>query len=205
MSDKNIHQRILDVMKAVSFVQKTEGKGIAYKFVSHDDVVAKIRPTLIDNGIVVTQTVTSATLEVIKTKDKNGEGFTNLTNAHTKVDFINIDKPEEKISVESFGYGIDKQDKGPGKAMSYAFKYALLKCLCLETGDDPERDSIDCVSSNQSATYTGTAEQKKWLMAEFKKHGITDSSLMRDVSNLLMNKPLSELPALMKDAKVEQK
>jgi hypothetical protein len=32
-------------------------------------------------------------------------------------------------------------DKGPGKAVSYAFKYALLKVFCLETGDDPDNDA----------------------------------------------------------------
>ena len=44
------------------------------------------------------------------------------------------------IDVETFGFGIDDQDKGPGKAMSYAVKYALLKTLGLETGDDPDMD-----------------------------------------------------------------
>jgi hypothetical protein len=36
------------------------------------------------------------------------------------------------------GYGVDPQDKGPGKAISYGVKYALLKVLGLETGDDPD-------------------------------------------------------------------
>ena len=38
------------------------------------------------------------------------------------------------------GYGIDPADKGIGKAISYSFKYALLKTFCLETGDDPDQD-----------------------------------------------------------------
>jgi hypothetical protein len=42
--------------------------------------------------------------------------------------------------VESAGFGIDDQDKGPGKAISYAVKYAYLKALCLESGDDPDED-----------------------------------------------------------------
>jgi hypothetical protein len=54
--------------------------------------------------------------------------------------FVNIDEPMDLIDVETFGFGIDDQDKGPGKAMSYAVKYALLKTLGLETGDDPDMD-----------------------------------------------------------------
>jgi ERF superfamily len=58
------------------------------------------------------------------------------------VRFVNIDDPADFFDVPTFGYGIDPQDKGPGKAMSYAVKYALLKALGLETGDDPDMDSI---------------------------------------------------------------
>jgi hypothetical protein len=58
------------------------------------------------------------------------------------VRFVNVDEPSEWIDVESFGYGLDDQDKGPGKAMSYAVKYALLKTLGLETGDDPDEDQV---------------------------------------------------------------
>ena len=57
--------------------------------------------------------------------------------------FVNIDEPADYTDVPSFGFGIDSQDKGPGKAMSYAVKYALLKTLGLETGDDVERDNIE--------------------------------------------------------------
>jgi hypothetical protein len=44
------------------------------------------------------------------------------------------------MDVQTAGYGIDPQDKGPGKAISYSVKYALLKALGLESGDDPDND-----------------------------------------------------------------
>lgn len=131
MSDKNIYQRLAEVMKTVGYVQKEEKKvNGQYTFVSHDAVTAKLRPALIDNGIMPIVTV--------KASAQDG----NRTEVTILVKFVNIDKPEEVVEVESFGYGIDPQDKGPGKAVSYAFKYALLKTFCLETGDDPERDNI---------------------------------------------------------------
>ena len=74
-----------------------------------------------------------------------------------QVAFVNVDKPEDRVEVEFFGYGIDPQDKGPGKAMSYAVKYALLKVFSLETGDDPERDNIphipDCLTDSEMADF----------------------------------------------------
>lgn len=132
MSDKNIYQRLVAVMSAVSYVQKEDKRvNNQYTFVSHDAVTAKIRPALLENGI--------ATVCTVKNHIQDG----NRTEVTLAVRFVNIDKPEDFVEVESFGYGIDPQDKGPGKAVSYAFKYALLKTFCLETGDDPERDSAN--------------------------------------------------------------
>jgi hypothetical protein len=128
----NIYQRMAAVMNDVSYVQKEDKKvNNQYTFVSHDAVTAKIRPALLKHGI----------MPVVSVKDHTQDG--NRTEATIMVRFVNVDQPEDAIEVESFGYGIDPQDKGPGKAVSYAFKYALLKVFCLETGDDPERDSIE--------------------------------------------------------------
>jgi len=132
MEEMNIYKRMHSVMKAVGYVQKEEKKvNGQYTFVSHDAVTAKIRPALIENGIITVPRV------VRWAQDGN------RTEANVEVDFVNIDKPEEKITVPMFGFGIDPQDKGPGKAISYAVKYALLKAFSLETGDDPEKDAID--------------------------------------------------------------
>jgi hypothetical protein len=64
----------------------------------------------------------------------------NRTQARMIVRFVSIDDATDFIDVVSAGYGIDEQDKGPGKAISYSVKYALLKCLGLESGDDPDED-----------------------------------------------------------------
>ena len=127
----NIYQRLNAVMKQVSYVQKEEKMvNNQYRFVSHDAVTAKVRPFLIEQGVLMTTNVVSFT--------NNG----NRTEVMVALEFINIDKPDERITINSLGYGIDPQDKGPGKAVSYAVKYGILKTLCLETGDDPERDTI---------------------------------------------------------------
>ena len=54
------------------------------------------------------------------------------------VRFVNIDNPDDAFEIPSLGYGVGNDDKGPGKAVSYAVKYALLKALGLETGDDAD-------------------------------------------------------------------
>jgi hypothetical protein len=125
---KNIHQRLAEVMGKVTYIQKDKKQGMRYSIVSHDVVTAKVRPALLEAGIVYYPTAV------------RNEQVGNRTQCHITMAFVNIDDPEDFIMVESFGYGIDEQDKGPGKAMSYAVKYALLKTLGLETGDDPDMD-----------------------------------------------------------------
>lgn len=131
MTDKNIHQRLAAVMQEVTYIQKERKKGMQYTIVSHDKVTAKVRPALLNAGIVYYPTRCEHT--------HNG----NRAECSMTVRFVNVDKPDDFFDVPTFGYGIDGQDKGPGKAMSYAVKYALLKALGLETGDDADHDDID--------------------------------------------------------------
>jgi len=137
----NIHQRLAKAMEAVTYIQKEKKAGMRYSIVSHDAVTAKVRPALLEAGIVYYPVHTSAS--------QTG----NRTEAHMTVRFVNIDEPNDYIDVQTFGYGIDDQDKGPGKSMSYAVKYALLKTLGLETGDDPDLD--------QSVEFKGGDEKPK--------------------------------------------
>lgn len=149
---KNIYQRLHAVMGEVGYIQKEDKKvNNQYTFVSHDAVTAKVRPALLKHGVIYFPQNLKTSCETFHKKEEkwlNNEKVLvdapyTFTTAHMDVEFVNIDKPEEKILVPSFGYGIDNQDKGAGKAMSYAVKYALLKALGLETGDDPERENIN--------------------------------------------------------------
>jgi len=128
---RNIYQRLAAAMGSVTYVQKanTKATGLKYNVVTHDAVTAKVRPALLEQGVIyhpISQTV-----------NQNG----NRTEVEMVIRFVNIDQPDDCIDVPTFGYGIDAQDKGPGKAVSYAVKYALLKTLGLETGDDADLDN----------------------------------------------------------------
>jgi hypothetical protein len=122
----NILQRLNAVMKKVDYIQKEKKSGMNYSIVSHDAVTAKVRPLLVEHGVAYWPTSFD-----IK---QNG----NRTELVCQVVFANIDDKNDYIVVDTAGYGIDSQDKGVGKAISYAVKYALLKALGLETGDDPD-------------------------------------------------------------------
>lgn len=145
----NIYQRLHAVMKDVSYVQKESKKvNNQYTFVSHDAVTARVRTALVTHGVVA----------ITRVLNHSQDG--NRTNVDIEVDFVNIEEPEEKVTVPCFGYGIDQQDKGPGKGISYAVKYAFLKTFCLETGDDPERDNINHVDARKAAHDQAVVENQ---------------------------------------------
>ena len=106
----NIHQRLAQAMRSVTYIQKERKAGMNYTIVSHDAVTAKVRPALLDAGIVYYPVRCEHT--------HNG----NRAECSLTVRFVNIDEPGDFFDVPTFGYGIDPQDKGPGKAMSYAVK-----------------------------------------------------------------------------------
>jgi hypothetical protein len=146
---RNIAQRIAAVMGEVDYVQKEKKQGMNYSIVSHDAVTAKVRPLLHKHGVIYYPRGL--------TVSQNG----NRTEAVFTVRFENIDDRADFIDVETFGYGVDPQDKGPGKAMSYGVKYALLKVLGLETGDDPDTVQDDRAAHVPAHPNTGETPPNK--------------------------------------------
>lgn len=153
MSEKllNIHQRLAKAMGDVDYIQKEKKQGMNYSIVSHDSVTAKVRPVLLKHGIVY--------YPVRCDHVHNG----NRAECSMTIKFVNIDDPMDFFEVPTFGYGIDAQDKGPGKAMSYAVKYALLKALGLETGDDPDEQSVEHNKEDVHKKKASAAEMKRSL------------------------------------------
>lgn len=121
-------QRINAVQREVDYVQKEKKQGMRYSIVSHDAVTAKVRPLMVKHGVVYFPC------------DMDLQQVGNRTQATMTVRFVSVDDATDFMDVRTAGYGIDDQDKGPGKAISYAVKYALLKALGLESGDDPDQD-----------------------------------------------------------------
>ena len=191
----NLYQRINEIMKQVSFIKKErtlnlgQGKG-SFKYASHDDVVAALRPHMTEFGVVHVASIVEHTV--------NG----NRVEAVVDVTFVNIDNPEEKLVVRSLGFGVDSSDKGPGKALSYAVKMALLKTFGIETGVDSDNDNIPHQASSPKAAgtvetppsaapaapQTQSVDTKaiwKQIRATMKKHGIT----VEDIKAHGKNKP----------------
>lgn len=95
--------------------------------------------------------------------------------------FINVDNPAEMIDIISYGDGIDTQDKAPGKAMTYADKYALMKAYKISTGEDPDQEASPevMISEKQLAYLASLLEKSETLKTHIMKHFNVD-----DIANL---------------------
>lgn len=135
----NIYQRINEVRKTVAYIRKEKEVtgGGTYKVVTHDQVTGEIREPFIEHGIIVVpQLITS---DVRDTGTTTGKGIPIIRyEARYNIAFVNCDQPEDKIIVCAESHATDQGDKAPGKAISYAVKYAMLKLLSIETGEDEE-------------------------------------------------------------------
>jgi hypothetical protein len=171
----NIYQKMLlataQIEKVAKNLKVEMGRG-SYKAVSEADVLAAVKPIEIEHGIysfpVARNVIETATLTTSKeyqgNKTESNQLFMRLETVYR---FVNTEVPEEFIDITTYGDGIDSGDKAPGKAMTYADKYALLKAYKIETGDDPDKE--------------GSAELKK---VEKKTDRVDDDSFRKIVNSM---------------------
>lgn len=137
----NLYQRINEVRKAINYVKKDQsvdtGRG-SYKAVTHDQVTGMVREHMVKHGIV-SYPVLVDSQSLPKEVNANMETAKQFRYEATyDIVFLNIDEPSEFITIRIQAHAMDNADKAPGKALSYAKKYAVLKLFEIETGEDEE-------------------------------------------------------------------
>lgn len=139
----NIFQRMSKVTQEITAVAKNLSVGTGknqYKAVGEADILSAVRPAEAKHGVYSypysREIVESGTMERETQYGKSVQVFMRIKVVYR---FICIDDPASYIDVESYGDGVDSQDKAPGKAMTYADKYALMKAYKIITGDDPDQ------------------------------------------------------------------
>ena len=146
----NIYEKLSMITEEIGVIEKgltvEINKTRSYKAVSERDVLDAVKPIekkyRVYSYPAKREVIDRDTL--IKESEYNG----NITKTNTlfmRIDttyrFVNLDNPSEYIETTVYGDGLDTGDKAPGKAMTYADKYALMKAYKLSTGDDPDKEA----------------------------------------------------------------
>lgn len=136
-----IAQALNEVMKAVGAIAKTDRNNAqGFNFRGIDSVVNAVSPQLQKFGVIVVPTVEEydyASVEI-------GKNRTVMGHVKVKVTYTFIGANGDAIKATVVGEAMDSGDKATAKAMSVAFRTALLQSLSLPTDDiDPDAQSYE--------------------------------------------------------------
>ncbi len=161
---KNIYAKLLGITTEMQVVAKNlkvqQTKQSSYRAVSERDILDAVKPLETKYGVYsypARRTVLESNmLESESTYNNNvTKKTTFMTRIETIYRFVNVDNPDEYIETTVYSEGIDSQDKGSGKAMTYADKYALMKVYKISTGDDPDKEA------SKEENYKAASTEKK--------------------------------------------
>lgn len=180
----NIYQKLAAITAELQIVGKNLTVGYGknqYKAVSERDIIDAVKPLESKYGIYSfpcdRRVIESRILESEKrTKDQSGNETTTtsttfMTRIETTYMFVNTDNPEEHVETVTFAEGIDTQDKGSGKAMTYADKYALMKMYKISTGDDPDQYASEPTAYKSAQDEPFSPSYRDKLIAHCKQSG----------------------------------
>ena len=180
----NIYEKLSKVTEEITAVAKNLNVGYgksSYKAVGEADVLAAVKPAEIKYGVysfpASREIVDSAVLTSI---DKDGNEKRQLfMRVKTVYRFVNMEKPEEFVDMVTYGDGVDPGDKAPGKAMTYADKYGMLKAYKI-IGDDPDQKASETLKAfERKAEEKVTEIQALSLTETLKAMGIDVPTLLK--------------------------
>ena len=136
-----IAQALNEIMKAVGAIAKTDRNNAqGFNFRGIDSVVNAVSTQLQKFGVIVVPTVEEydyASVEI-------GKNRTVMGHVKVKVTYTFIGANGDAIKATVVGEAMDSGDKATAKAMSVAFRTALLQSLSLPTDDiDPDAQSYE--------------------------------------------------------------
>lgn len=126
----NIYEKMLSITSEMKPLEKNLNVGNKYKAVGMDDVLPSVR------ALEKKYRVFSWPVNQEIVNQGNSESGSRFMRVRVTYRFVDVDKPDDYVEIVTYGDGVDNNDKAPGKAITYAVKYALMKAYKMNTGDD---------------------------------------------------------------------
>lgn len=147
------------------------GSENSYKAVGEAEVLNTIKPLFKKHGLIILP-VEGKIIEVNGTVETEYNGIKKVTarNIAQLTCYYKIIDTEtgEFEQVVGFGFGADSQDKGSGKACTYALKTVLQKTFLLFSGEDTDNDHSDDIGKTKPpAKQTPKPEVKANLVTGY--------------------------------------
>lgn len=174
---KQIAEAIIAVMKTVKGMEKNSRVGAgtqsAYNGTKDQDVKEVFNEALANNGLCIVPIGIEESTQIDRweevdqysksvPKDKKTRQSI-LTKVVTK--YLLLHTSGESIELMGYGHGIDAQDKGAGKATTYALKNCILYTFLTPVGkiDDTETTHSDAIATPTKETVKALPKEKPYL------------------------------------------
>lgn len=152
-----IIKKLSAVMEAVGAVSK-DGRNTAqnFNFRGIDAVVNAVSPALRKEGVVVVPRLVDKTYDTVTTTKGS-----QMSHIQVVVEYCFYAPDGSHISATTAGEAFDSGDKATAKAMSVAFRTALLQALCLPTDEiDPDAESYERSPKKTSAPQSSAPSKQ---------------------------------------------
>jgi hypothetical protein len=140
------------------------GRGRRVPVLSHNALVAAVRPMLDQAGLVLLSTVIDYEVEVQLVQKSGGETYSAFFHKLRKhYTLVNVDGGlDEVYEFDGYGTAITPTDKGYGAAESYCKKYALRSLFLVETDDDPDvGENVEVAAPQARAPQAAAPPQQR--------------------------------------------
>jgi hypothetical protein len=149
-----------------------------YQYRSIDDVLNRLAPLVAEHRLCILPRV----LERITT-DRPSPTAPMRVNVLMRVAFDLVSAEDASVhTVEAFGEALDEGDKGTAKAMSAAYKSAMLQAFCIPVTGTADADSKSCKLATRPAMLTGEPVEgwEQWSTEVLDTLGICQSAAAID-------------------------
>ena len=143
----NLWEKISQISSEIEYLQKDDKIGFGasqYKAISIEKVMIAVSEKMVKYGIVIYPIEQEYIRKDEEVTKKDGSlAINRISDVNVKYQVVNIHNPAETFFTVSSGTGVDTQDKGIGKAMTYSWKNMLIKLFSIATGLDSDKVHSD--------------------------------------------------------------
>lgn len=184
---KNLIKSVIAVMNDVKGIEKSmtigEGK-MSYKGVPDKEVKKIIGSSMAKHGLCILPIGIKPTVKIERWEEADYQGkIKTKQSVFTEVvsTYLLMHDSGECQEICGYGHGVDSQDKGAGKATTYALKYALLYSFLVPTGDIDDADLVHSQQYQIPSKSNIIISDKDLTELKFQLDGCTDLTKLKEI------------------------
>lgn len=170
-----------------------------YKFRGIDDVYNTIAPMMAEIGLIASPSVMER--QVVERATAKGSLQMHVY-LKVQITFIAADNPESRHSIVAWGEGMDVGDKATNKALSSAYKYAIITELTIPTegNEDADQEAPEAQAPAKKETQLVSAKEALDIEMAVKRLNIDGPAFLKWVRAKSFDTiPAEKLPVIYKE------